>query len=79
MDSKVKQIMADVLKLDPASIGRTTALGQAANWDSLRHVDLCLALEQEFDVTLEVEDLESMLSYDDILRVLQSKVGGAAG
>ena len=76
METQVKQVMADVLKIQPTSISDATAVDNTANWDSLRHIDLCLALEQEFGVILEVAEMEKMLSYAEIMRVLRRKTPG---
>lgn len=73
MSDRVKQVMADVLDLDPTSIGRHTAMSNTEAWDSLSHVTLCLSLEEAFQVTLSVGDMEAMLSYEDIVRVLGAK------
>ena len=74
MKERVKQIMADVLDLDANSIdGRTTVDG-TESWDSLKHITLCLNLEEAFGVSLSVEEMETMLSYEDIVRVLNSKL-----
>ena len=41
-------------------------------WDSLAHVQLILALESEFDVTLTTEQAADMTSIPAILQVLRS-------
>ena len=74
MEQKVKQIMADVLDLDPRAIDGHTAKDTIESWDSLTHINLCLNLEQDFQVALTVSEMEAMLSYADILRVLREKL-----
>ncbi len=75
MEERIKQIMADVLDLEPLSIDGDTAMDTIERWDSLTHINLCLTLEQDFQVSFSVSDMEAMLSYDDILRVLGEKLG----
>jgi acyl carrier protein len=41
------------------------------NWDSLQHLNLMLALEQEFEVTLDVDDLATLTSVPAILKYLE--------
>ena len=74
MDEKIKEIMADTLDTTVARIDDSTAMDNTATWDSLAHLNLCLALEQEFGVTLEVDEMETMISFYDILQVLQDKL-----
>ena len=44
------------------------------SWDSLTHINLCLSLEQDFQVSFSVSEMEAMLSYEDIVRVLGEKL-----
>ena len=74
MDEQVKEIMADVLSVDIKSIDDDTAMDNTATWDSLAHLNLCLALEQEFGIALEVDEMETMISFYDIIQVLQAKL-----
>jgi acyl carrier protein len=41
------------------------------NWDSLQHLNLMLALEQEFGVTLDVDELATLTSVPAILKYLE--------
>ena len=77
MEERVKQIMADVLDLDAATIDDSTAMDRIESWDSLSHINLCLSLEQDFQVSLSVDEMESMLAYDDVVRVLTEKLASA--
>lgn len=74
MNEQVKKVMADILELDPGAIGESTSRDNTATWDSLGHVNLVLALEQEFDLTFDVSEIEAMISYGDIVRVLGQKL-----
>jgi len=74
MEERVKQIMADVLDLDPRAIDGYTAMDNIESWDSFTHINLCLSLEQDFQVAFTVTEMEAMLSYDDIVRVLNEKL-----
>lgn len=47
--------------------------GPIEGWDSLAHVQLMLAIESEFDLTLSLDDAASMTSIPEILKVLESK------
>jgi acyl carrier protein len=73
MESRVKQIMGDVLGIDPDLINESTRMDSVGTWDSLNHINLCASLEEEFDTSLSVSDIESMVTYPGILKVLRSK------
>ena len=74
MEDQVKQIMADVLDLEPESITESTAKDNTASWDSLNQINLVIALEQEFGVSFDVGEIESMLSFEDIIDILGRKL-----
>ncbi len=73
MEERVRQVMADVLDLEAGAIDGSTATESVPSWDSLSHINLCLSLEQEFQVSFDVTEIESMLSYTDIVQVLEQK------
>jgi acyl carrier protein len=66
--------MADILGIDQDSIDVSTAKDSTAGWDSLNHINLIVALEQEFQVSFDVAEIESMLSFSDILETLERKL-----
>ena len=74
MEERIKQIMADILDLDPRAIDGGATMDTIESWDSQNHINLCLNLEQDFQVSLAVGEMEAMLSYEDILRVLKGKL-----
>ena len=74
MEQEVKQVMSDILDLDANSIDVSTAKDGTASWDSLNHINLIVALEQEFQVSFDVAEIESMLSFSDILETLERKL-----
>lgn len=73
MEEQIKQVMADVLDLDLKAIDESTSKDNTESWDSLNHINLVAALEQEFDVSFDVSEMESMLSFYDIVEVVKAK------
>lgn len=45
-----------------------------SQWDSMGHVTLAASLEQQFGLTLDVDDLMAMENVREIYRILQSKL-----
>jgi acyl carrier protein len=74
LELAVKRVMADVLELDSSMIEDDTSVDNTPRWDSANHINLILALEQEFSISFDVAELESMLSFFDIMQVMQSKL-----
>ena len=70
----IKRVMADVLDLDVNAITDDTSMDNSPKWDSANHIQLVLALEEAFSISFDVSELESMVSFFDIVNVIQSKV-----
>ena len=74
METKVRRIMADILGLDAAQIGNHTSMDNTVSWDSLAHISLMTAIEEEFEISLDIDEIESMRSMEHIRTVLEIKV-----
>jgi acyl carrier protein len=74
LEQQVRQVMADILGVEPDSIDVSTAKDSTAAWDSLNHINLVVALEQEFQTSFDVSEIESMLTFSDILETLERKL-----
>ena len=59
---RVKKIMAAVLSVDAETIGDDSSVDDMEAWDSLRHINLIIALEQEFGISLPDEEVASLTS-----------------
>ena len=70
-ENALKQVMATLLNVDVASIGSDASMDTIPNWDSLRHMNLVLALEEEFKVSIPDEDAGNITSYQLIKLVLE--------
>jgi len=60
METKIKETVAAVLSLSPAEITDQTSVDTVRNWDSLRHMNLIVALEGEFSIRFREEDIPAM-------------------
>lgn len=69
--TRLKGVMADVLKIEAGTIGEDTSVDTVESWDSLRHLNLVLALEAEFDVSFTEAQTVEILNYPLIVMVLE--------
>ena len=67
---KLRAMMAATLKVPTDRITDTLRDEDLPAWDSLGHVNLMMALEQTFDLYIEVEDFEQLKSVPAILEFL---------
>ena len=70
-EGKLKQVLANVFGIDTSRIVETTSVDTVEEWDSLKHLTLVLALEEQFNITLTEEQTVQILSYPLIKLVLE--------
>lgn len=68
---KLKTVVATVLNVEVFRIDANASSDTIESWDSLRHMNLVLALEEEFGVSLPDEDAANATSYPLLVLVLQ--------
>ncbi len=69
-NNKLISLVAEVLKLPPANVTDTLAMGQVESWDSLKHMELVVAIETGYGLELTFDEIVAMKSVGDIRKVL---------
>ena len=70
---QVQMIVADMLELPLDQIGSHTSVESVANWDSLKHLNLVVGLEDELSVKFMPEEVAELTSVEAILNSLEKK------
>lgn len=73
MESRIKSVMASVFEVDSSQINSDTSPDTLESWDSLKHMNLILALEEEFGVEFDNDDITNMINFNLILLILKEK------
>lgn len=68
---KLKNVVATVLNVEISRIDANASSDTIESWDSLRHMNLVLALEDEFGVSLPDGEAANATSYPLLVLVLQ--------
>lgn len=71
---KVRDIIAEQLDAEAAEITMETSMMKDLDADSLDAVEIMMALEDEFGVTIPDEDAESFKNIGDIVTYLEPKI-----
>jgi acyl carrier protein len=61
--TKIKYVMSAVFEIPVESIKNDASSDNIENWDSLRHLNLILALEEEFGVSIPDEEVGNLVNY----------------
>ena len=70
MDDKIKQVFCAVFQISPDQFSDSLSPEGVQGWDSLGHVRLVTALQDEFGVEFEVDDIMLMENVGEIKKIL---------
>jgi acyl carrier protein len=70
-EGKLKQVLADVFGVDASTIDENASVDTIEKWDSLNHLNLVLALEEQFKVSLSEDQIVEMMNYPLVKAVLE--------
>jgi acyl carrier protein len=74
LNGTVSRLFADVFGVPIESIQPDSSPETIESWDSLQHLNLVLALEQEFSVQFAPEEIETLLSPEIVMTVVAEKI-----
>ena len=60
MNERLKALIAEILDMRPADIAADMARESTTQWDSLSHLRLMTALEDEFGVSLTMDEIAAV-------------------
>ena len=67
---RLRAVIARVLRVPEGSIAADSGPHSIPQWDSAGHVNLVLALEQEFGLTFDEDEVVELVSVDAIAQAL---------
>ena len=71
---RVRATASDVLQVPADQLTPESSPESIEAWDSIHHLNLILAFEQEFGVQFEPEEIDQMNNFGRILDVLENKL-----
>ena len=71
LEQRIYDIIADQLKIDPATLGPDTTAADVDGWDSLNHSRLLMRLERELDRTIPDHLLFELTNVGELIRVFE--------
>lgn len=70
---RVQLIAADIFGVPAESVTPSSSPDSIESWDSLNHLNLVLALEQELNIQFSPEEIEQLLSIELIASLVEEK------
>lgn len=68
IDSKLEKLLKETFEIDKISLN--FSMDDIPEWDSFKHIELIIGLEQEFGINLEYTDTTEMTS----IPIIKSKI-----
>ena len=66
----IPKLMANVLRIREDRIGEKTRMQDIAEWDSLKHMELIVAIEQAYGIELTGDEIADMTSISSIKQIV---------
>lgn len=66
-------LVADTLKVSRDAVNLDSGPLTLPQWDSFNHLHLVVAVEERYKIELGVDEIATMISVKDIMRILQEK------
>jgi acyl carrier protein len=74
MEDRIKAVVSAVLNISIDDINNDSSPDTIESWDSLKHMNLIVALEEEFEIIFDEEDFEVMLNFQLISLTIREKI-----
>lgn len=73
MDDKLVKLLSDVFEIKENEITIDLVKDDIDSWDSLKQMDLVLSIENNYDISLEMEEIVKMMSVKSIVETIETK------
>lgn len=60
---KILKVMSSVFDVELTSLNEESSIDNIENWDSIRHLNLILALEEEFNLSIPDEEVGNLVNF----------------
>jgi acyl carrier protein len=72
-EKKLKELFDTILNKKIIDYNKLE-INKTKNWDSLKHLNLILLLEEEFSIKINSDDIQKLSNYNKILSFLNSRI-----
>ena len=73
MKEKLITLIAELFKMKPEEITDSLTMKDTEVWDSLKHMELIVSIEQTMNISLTFDEIVFMRSVKDIKQVLKQR------
>ena len=74
MEERIKKIMSAVFEISPVEINANSSPENIQSWDSLKHINMVSALEDEFGIAFTDDEIIKIVTFSAIKANLKNKL-----
>ena len=74
ISDKLKSVILKELRLDDYEIKDETQIYQIPGWDSLNHIKIIIAIEQEYKIRFKSLEIVNCKNISDLQKLCESKI-----
>ncbi|WP_413101448.1 acyl carrier protein [Streptomyces sp. Inha503] len=71
----IKEIVTDILEIDPDEVTETSLFKEEHDADSLRAIEILAALEKSFNIVIDQSELSRMVNLRGVYEVVSDAAG----
>jgi len=73
-NDRIKLVLSAIFSVEPSAIDEAFSPDTVKSWDSLKHMNLITALEEEFDIRFDDQEIVALMSYPMIVDTVAGKM-----
>ncbi len=67
----IQSLISSTLRIDESQVDDTLQMKTTPQWDSLKHMELIVAIENTYSIELTGDEIAEMISYPAIKTIIQ--------
>jgi acyl carrier protein len=73
LDTRILEVMALVFEVPVSDLNEESSQDSIESWDSVKHLNLIVALEEEFGIEIPIDEVGNMISFK-LIRLIVSEL-----
>jgi acyl carrier protein len=72
----IKELLGSILDIPVENLQDDAAPGAPGKWDSLKHLQFFIALEEDFEIVFSDDEMVEMIDLPSIVAIVKNKISG---
>lgn len=74
--ARLNEVFRDVFGDDSINVTPNTTSGDIEDWDSIEHINLIAAVEEEFDMRFKMREVSGMKNVGEMIQIISERGNG---